>query len=196
MFFLIVWKFCFHIVFTAKHPSTQYVDWKWKSNKNTFFDAAHCILLINRLKQFKKYFDFDENIIHKRLVQSSKRIRWHYRTESKFRLTVRKIDVENCNSDFCLSRRRKSSALQFLRREISECSRDKKLFLETRPWYESLSRAKIMAQKTKIGKISTPTKGNHGYFLIHAYNPPADWSRDTAKNVPAIIVAGAGVKGF
>jgi len=151
-------------------------------------------LLINRLKQFKKYFD--ENIIHERLVQSSKRIRWHYRTESEFRLIVRKIDVENSNSDFCLSRRRRSSVFQFLRRERSEYSRDKKLFLETRPWSDSLSGAKIMAQKPKIGKISIPTKGNHGYFLTIGYNPQADWSRDTAKNVPAIIVAGAGVKGF
>ena len=78
----------------------------------------------------------------------------------------------------------------------SECSRDKKLFLETRPWSDSFSGAKIMAQKPKIGKISIPTKGNHGYFLTHDYNPQADWSRDTAKNVPAIIVAGTGVKGF
>jgi len=73
--------------------------------------------------------------------------------------------VEKCNSDFCLSRRRKSSVLQFLRRERSEYSRDKKLFLETRPWSDSFSGAKIMAQKTKIGKISIPTKGNHGYCL-------------------------------
>jgi len=31
-----------------------------------------------------------------------------------------------------------------------------------------------MAQKPKFGKISTPTKGNHGYFLTHGRNAPTD----------------------
>jgi len=41
-------------------------------------------------------------------------------------------------------------------------------------WLFSTSAAHVMAQKPKIGKNSTPSKGNHGYFLTHGHNSPAD----------------------
>jgi len=38
-----------------------------------------------------------------------------------------------------------------------------------------------MAQKVKICKNSTPTKGNCGYFWTIGHNSPADWARELFK---------------
>jgi len=38
-----------------------------------------------------------------------------------------------------------------------------------------------MAQEPQIGKNSSPTKGNHGYFWTHGQNSPADWARELLK---------------
>jgi len=39
-----------------------------------------------------------------------------------------------------------------------------------------------MAQKTKIGKHLTPTKGNLGYFWTHGHNSTADWALEICSN--------------
>jgi len=38
-----------------------------------------------------------------------------------------------------------------------------------------------MAQKTKIGKNTTPKKSNHGTFWTHGHNSPADFDRNLFK---------------
>ena len=75
-----------------------------------------------------------------------------------------KTEAKNNSCDFCLSRRRKSSVLQFLRSERSECSRDKNFFWKLGYDTSLYMEPKLWLKNQKLVKFQLPQKVTMGIF--------------------------------